>query len=89
MAMTPVTKFCGLWPTQVKPTAARGISLQELVGEEFVALLPDTDLEEAHAIAEKQRIAFARQDFIYAWRGTPIPFTGKLCRLKYGARCSK
>jgi hypothetical protein len=30
MAMTPVTKFCGPWPTQAKLTAARGISLVEL-----------------------------------------------------------
>lgn len=44
-------------------------------GEEFAALLPDTDLEEAHALAEKLRNALEHQDFIHSWRVPPIPFT--------------
>ena len=44
-------------------------------GEEFVALLPDTDLEEAHALAEKLRIALEHQDFVHSWRVPPILFT--------------
>jgi len=45
-------------------------------GEEFVALLPGTNLEMAHETAEQLRIAFEQQDFIHFWRtGHPIPFT--------------
>jgi len=45
-------------------------------GEEFVALLPETDLGQACAIAEKLRTALEQQDFAHPWRtGHPIPFT--------------
>ena len=44
-------------------------------GEEFVALLPDTDLEEAHALAEKLRTTLEHQDFVHSWRVPPIFFT--------------
>jgi diguanylate cyclase (GGDEF)-like protein len=45
-------------------------------GEEFVALLPETDLEEARLIAEKLRAALEQQTFVHTWRtGKPIPFT--------------
>jgi diguanylate cyclase (GGDEF)-like protein len=44
--------------------------------DEFVALLPDTNLEQADAIAEKLRTAVEQRDFIHSWRtGKPIPFT--------------
>jgi diguanylate cyclase (GGDEF)-like protein/PAS domain S-box-containing protein len=47
-----------------------------LGGEEFVALLPGTDLEMAHETAEKLRTAFEQRDFVHYWRtGKPIPFT--------------
>ena len=46
-------------------------------GEEFVAVLPDTDLDEAFSIADKLRIAIEQQDYIHTWRTTAraIPFT--------------
>jgi diguanylate cyclase (GGDEF)-like protein len=45
-------------------------------GEEFVALLPETDLGQARAIAEKLRTALEQQDFVHNWHtGKPIPFT--------------
>jgi diguanylate cyclase (GGDEF)-like protein/PAS domain S-box-containing protein len=47
-----------------------------LGGEEFVAALPDTDLEQARLIAEKLRAAIEEQHFVYIWRtGQAIPFT--------------
>jgi len=45
-------------------------------GEEFAVLLPETDLEQACAIAEKLRMAFERQDLRHFWlTSDPIPFT--------------
>ncbi len=47
-----------------------------LGGEEFVAALPDTDLDEAWALADKLRATFELQDFTHAWQtGRAIPFT--------------
>jgi diguanylate cyclase (GGDEF)-like protein len=47
------------------------------IQEEFVAVLPDTDLDEAFSIADKLRIAIEQQDYIHTWRTTAraIPFT--------------
>jgi diguanylate cyclase (GGDEF)-like protein/PAS domain S-box-containing protein len=45
-------------------------------GEEFAVLLPETDLEQACAIAEKLRMAFEQQDLRHFWlTSDPIPFT--------------
>lgn len=45
-------------------------------GEEFAVLLPETDLEQAYAIAEKLRMAFEQQDLRHFWlTSDPIPFT--------------
>jgi diguanylate cyclase (GGDEF)-like protein/PAS domain S-box-containing protein len=44
-------------------------------GEEFIALLPETDLEEACSIAEKPRTALERQTFVHTWRKGNFPFT--------------
>jgi diguanylate cyclase (GGDEF)-like protein len=45
-------------------------------GEEFVALLPETNLEQARSIAEKLRTVLEQQDFIHSWRiDQAIPFT--------------
>ncbi len=45
-------------------------------GEEFVAALPDRDIEQAREIAEKLRATFEAQDFAHNWRiGHAIPFT--------------
>ena len=45
-------------------------------GEEFVAVLPETDLEQARLIAEKLRKAIEQRTFVHNWRtGKPIPFT--------------
>ncbi len=47
-----------------------------LGGEEFVAALPDTDLEQACAIAGKLRDTYEKQNFVFNWRiPQPIPFT--------------
>ncbi|MEJ1977937.1 MAG: diguanylate cyclase [Acetobacteraceae bacterium] len=47
-----------------------------LGGEEFVAALPDTDLDEAWALADRLRATFELQDFTHAWQtGRAIPFT--------------
>jgi diguanylate cyclase (GGDEF)-like protein/PAS domain S-box-containing protein len=44
-------------------------------GEEFVAALPGADAKLAHMIADRLRLRYERQDFEYAWRLKPIPFT--------------
>lgn len=45
-------------------------------GEEFVAALPDADLERARTMAEKLRVSFEKQEFAHAWHnGLAIPFT--------------
>jgi PAS domain S-box/diguanylate cyclase (GGDEF) domain len=45
-------------------------------GEEFVAVLPDKDAEQARDAAEQLRAKFERQDFTHTWRtGNAIPFT--------------
>jgi diguanylate cyclase (GGDEF)-like protein len=45
-------------------------------GDEFVAALPDTDLELARAIAERLRGKFEAGDFVHLWpNGRAIPFT--------------
>jgi diguanylate cyclase (GGDEF)-like protein/PAS domain S-box-containing protein len=45
-------------------------------GEEFVALMPDTDAQEAREAAEALRTTIERQDFMHTWRaGMPVPFT--------------
>jgi diguanylate cyclase (GGDEF)-like protein/PAS domain S-box-containing protein len=45
-------------------------------GEEFVGVLPDTNLEHAREIAEKLRAAIEQQNFVHTWHnGRPIPFT--------------
>ena len=45
-------------------------------GEEFVAVLPDTDADQARAAAEKLRATIEHQDFAHTWRtGSAIPFT--------------
>lgn len=47
-----------------------------LGGEEFVALLPDADMEQAHTIAEGLRATLAGQKFEHDWNsGEAIPFT--------------
>lgn len=47
-----------------------------LGGEEFVASLPGTNLEQAREIADKLRDTFEKQGFIHNWStGQPIPFT--------------
>lgn len=47
-----------------------------LGGEEFVALLPGADLEQAHTIAERLRATLAGQEFEHTWKdGDAIPFT--------------
>lgn len=47
-----------------------------LGGEEFVAALPGTTLEQAEAMAERLRLIFEQQDFEHPWRsGAPISFT--------------
>ncbi len=47
-----------------------------LGGEEFVAVLPETSLEQARVIAEKLRATLEQQNFVHTWRrGQPIPFT--------------
>jgi diguanylate cyclase (GGDEF)-like protein/PAS domain S-box-containing protein len=50
-----------------------------LGGEEFVAVLPETDLEQARVIAEKLRVTLEQQSFVYAWsKGKAIPFTASI-----------
>jgi diguanylate cyclase (GGDEF)-like protein/PAS domain S-box-containing protein len=45
-------------------------------GEEFVAALPQTELEQARAIANRLRAKFETKDFVHVWRdGRAIPFT--------------
>jgi diguanylate cyclase (GGDEF)-like protein len=45
-------------------------------GEEFVAVLPETDLDEAFWIADKLRTTIEHQEYIHTWRtGQAIPFT--------------
>lgn len=45
-------------------------------GEEFVAALPGTELEQARARAEQLRAKYAAQDYPHNWHGgQPIPFT--------------
>ncbi|WP_027579347.1 diguanylate cyclase [Bradyrhizobium sp. Ai1a-2] len=45
-------------------------------GEEFVAALPGSDVDQARAIAEKLRATFEKQDFEHDWSvGRAIPFT--------------
>jgi diguanylate cyclase (GGDEF)-like protein/PAS domain S-box-containing protein len=47
-----------------------------LGGEEFVGLLPATELEQAKEVAEKLRYAIEHQLFEYRWKGgKAIPFT--------------
>jgi diguanylate cyclase (GGDEF)-like protein/PAS domain S-box-containing protein len=47
-----------------------------LGGEEFVAALPDANLEQAKAIAEKLRVTIELQNFEFQWKdGRAIPFT--------------
>ncbi|HEY0264990.1 MAG TPA: diguanylate cyclase [Granulicella sp.] len=47
-----------------------------LGGEEFVAVLPGTELGQAHIIAEKLRAAVEKQGFTFSWKGgEPVPFT--------------
>ena len=53
MAMTPVTKSCGLWPNADTTDGRETDIFARIGGEEFVALLPETDLGQACAIAEK------------------------------------
>ena len=76
MAMTPVTKSCGLWPNADTTDGRETDIFARIGGEEFVALLPETDLEQARFIAEKLRTALEQQTFVHTWRtGQPIPFT--------------
>jgi diguanylate cyclase (GGDEF)-like protein len=45
-------------------------------GEEFMVVLPETDLEQARSIADQLRVTIANQDFKHDWHnGLPIPFT--------------
>jgi diguanylate cyclase (GGDEF)-like protein/PAS domain S-box-containing protein len=45
-------------------------------GDEFVAALPETDLQLARGIAERLRGRFEKQDFTHTWpNGRAIPFT--------------
>jgi diguanylate cyclase (GGDEF)-like protein/PAS domain S-box-containing protein len=45
-------------------------------GDEFVAALPDTDVQLARAIADRLRGRFEKQDFVHTWpNGRAIPFT--------------
>jgi diguanylate cyclase (GGDEF)-like protein len=45
-------------------------------GEEFVAALPGTEVEQARVIADKLRAKIETQDFVHVWRnGQAIPFT--------------
>jgi diguanylate cyclase (GGDEF)-like protein/PAS domain S-box-containing protein len=66
---------------QALAETARGFSRKmdifaRVGGEEFVAVLPATDLEQAYAIADKLRHCFEQQNMVHTWRtGDPIPFT--------------
>jgi len=76
MAMTPVTKSCGLWPNADTTDGRETDIFARIGGEEFVALLPETDLEQARFIADKLRTALEQQTFLHTWRKCqPIPFT--------------
>ncbi|WP_321962354.1 diguanylate cyclase [Paraburkholderia sp. J7] len=45
-------------------------------GEEFVAALPDFDIEQATAAAEELRLTIEQRNFEHTWRlGKPVPFT--------------
>jgi diguanylate cyclase (GGDEF)-like protein len=45
-------------------------------GEEFIAALPDTSLDEARELAEELRLKFEHQEFTHEWRtGKVVPFT--------------
>ncbi|MCP3722387.1 diguanylate cyclase [Paraburkholderia sp. CNPSo 3272] len=45
-------------------------------GEEFVAALPELDIDQATAVAEELRQTIEQQDFEHTWRlGKPVPFT--------------
>jgi diguanylate cyclase (GGDEF)-like protein len=44
-------------------------------GEEFVAVLPEQDTDQARAAAESLRMTFERQDFTHTWSTRQIPFT--------------
>ncbi|MEW8015529.1 MAG: diguanylate cyclase [Candidatus Sedimenticola endophacoides] len=44
-------------------------------GEEFVVLMPETNREQALAMAERIRKIFDQQAFEHDWQGDPIPFT--------------
>lgn len=44
-------------------------------GEEFVVMMPETDKEQALAMAERLRQIFEKQSFDHPWKGEPIPFT--------------
>ncbi len=43
-------------------------------GEEFVVLMPETDKDQAIAMADRLRIIFERQAFQHEWTTEPIPF---------------
>jgi len=66
---------------RVLAEVGRGSSRQmdifaRLGGEEFVAALPGTNLDQARLIAEKLRATFEQQNFIHTWHmGRAIPFT--------------
>ncbi len=44
-------------------------------GEEFVVLMPETDQDQAMAMAERVRNIFDTQSFNHNWKEKPIPFT--------------
>lgn len=45
-------------------------------GEEFVAVLPDTNIDQAKQMAERLRLIFEKQNFRHNWtNGKAIPFT--------------
>ncbi len=62
---------------EVGMASARQLDIfARLGGEEFVALLPDTNLDQAWEIADTLRARYEKQDFSHSWRtGQPIPFT--------------
>lgn len=44
-------------------------------GEEFVAALPDYDIDKARSVAEELRLTIQQQNFRHTWQLRPIPFT--------------